>query len=91
VPETCRNTLLLVPVNFGWLFWGWPNLFFERMNAAGTEVFITGPYASGEAGTSGIDNDEIFESLPEGFSGGIWTNRIDRIAPKLGRAPTPTP
>lgn len=88
VPEACRNTIMLVPVNAGWLLWGWPNLFFERMERAGSRVFITGPYGPGEIGTSGIDSDADVARLPEGFSGGIWTNRIDRVGPKFNTAPT---
>ena len=85
VPEPCRNTLLVMPVNMGWLVWGWPNRFFERMNAAGTEVFVTGPYASGDIGNAGLDTIDDLARLPDDFSGGVWTNRIDRIAPKLKR------
>jgi glycerophosphoryl diester phosphodiesterase len=89
VPEACRNTIMLVPVNAGWLLWGWPNLFFERMERAGSRVFVTGPYGPGEIGTSGIDSDADIARLPEGFSGGIWTNRIDRVGPKFKAAPAP--
>jgi glycerophosphoryl diester phosphodiesterase len=85
VPDACRDTIVLVSVNMGWIAWGWPDLFFERMRAANTEVFVTGPYASGDPGTSGIDTSEDFARLPDDFSGGIWTNRTDRIAPLVGR------
>jgi glycerophosphoryl diester phosphodiesterase len=81
MPEACRNTIMLVPVNAGWLIWGWPNRFSERMHRAGSEVFVTGPYGPGEVGTSGIDSKADVARLPENFTGGIWTNRIDRIAP----------
>lgn len=89
VPEACRNTIMLVPVNAGWLLWGWPNLFFERMERAGSRVFVTGPYGPGEVGTSGIDSEADAARLPDGFSGGIWTNRIDRIGPAFKAAPAP--
>jgi len=85
VPDECRSTLMLIPENMGWVVWGWPNRFFERMHGAGTEVFVIGPYASGDPGTVGVDTRENVEDLPENFSGGVWTNRIDRIAPLLGR------
>ena len=89
VPEICRNTIVLVPADNAWLFWGWPNRFFERMKGAGAEVFVRGPYAGGES-WGGLNTDEDFAQLPQDFSGGIWTDRIDRIAPKLGRQPQPT-
>ena len=89
IPDACRNTIILVPVNMGWLGWGWPNRFLERMHAVGTEVYVTGPYTSGDPGAAGVDTDADFAQLPENFSGGIWTNRIDRIGPKFNRAAPP--
>jgi glycerophosphoryl diester phosphodiesterase len=81
VPQTCRHTLMLVPANYaGWL-WGWPNRFLDRMRRVGTEVFVTGPYAPGDPGTSGIDDAAANRGLPARFDGGIWTNRIDLIGP----------
>jgi glycerophosphoryl diester phosphodiesterase len=81
VPPACQHTLLMLPVNYVAWIWGWPNRFIDRMVAAGTDVFVIGPYGSGEAGSSGIDDAQAFGALPENFSGGIWTNRIDRIGP----------
>lgn len=88
VPQACRTTLLLVPVNLAPYVWGWPGRFLDRMHDAGTEVFVAGAYASGDAGSSGVDSAEGYEALPDGYSGGIWTNRIDVIGP-LVRAKTP--
>jgi glycerophosphoryl diester phosphodiesterase len=85
VPEACRGSIVLVPVNMGWLLWGWPNLFLERMHEAGAEVFVIGPYGPGDVGSSGIDTEDEAGQLPEGFGGGVWTNRIDRIGRKFGR------
>jgi glycerophosphoryl diester phosphodiesterase len=83
VPDDCRNTIVLVPANLTWLIWGWPNLFSERMHGAGSEVFVTGPLSLGDPGLAGIDTDDDLAWLPAGFSGGIWTNRIERIAPRF--------
>jgi glycerophosphoryl diester phosphodiesterase len=88
IPDACRNTIILVPVNMGWLGWGWPNRFLERMHSVGTEVFVTGPYTSGDPGAAGVDTDADFAQLPQDFSGGIWTNRIDRIGLKFSRGAT---
>jgi glycerophosphoryl diester phosphodiesterase len=83
VPESCRNTIMLAPVNLGFLLWGWPNRFFERMNGVGTEVFVAGAIGPGEVGSSGIDSEADVAQLPDNFSGGIWTNRVDLVAPML--------
>jgi glycerophosphoryl diester phosphodiesterase len=84
-PGACRNTIVLMPVNRTWLIWGWPSRFLERMTAAGSDVFVTGPYGAGDPGTSGVDTEDIAAELPPDFAGGVWTNRVDRIAPHFGR------
>jgi glycerophosphoryl diester phosphodiesterase len=79
VPAACRGGLLLVPVNVAPWLWGWPSRFLARMEAAGTEVLAAGPWDGGFS--RGIDDAATFSALPQGYAGGIWTNRIDRIAP----------
>jgi glycerophosphoryl diester phosphodiesterase len=85
VPQACRNTLMLVPANYARLIWGWPNRLLDRMRHAGTDVFIAGRRASGDMGTSGIDDAAAYRALPASYDGGVWTNRIDLIGP-LARA-----
>ncbi|HEX2843210.1 glycerophosphodiester phosphodiesterase family protein [Hyphomicrobium sp.] len=80
VPADCRGTMLLVPANYAGILWGWPNRFLSRMRAAGTDVFLIGPYTGGEF-TTGIDTATDVGLLPGGYDGGIWTNRIHAIAP----------
>jgi glycerophosphoryl diester phosphodiesterase len=71
-----------------WL-WGWPHKFQQRMQNAGVDVFVLGPY-DGSFGTSGIDDLGQLAELPKDFTGGIWTNRIDRIgAAARGNAKAP--
>lgn len=81
VPAACRDTMVMVPVNYAWLLWGWPNRFVQRMHDAGSEVILIGPYTSGDPGTSGIDDAETLAQVPETFSGYLWTNRIELIGP----------
>jgi len=88
VPQACRNTLMLVPVNYAPILWGWPNRLLDRLRRAGTDIFIAGPRGSGDIGTGGIDDETAFRALPSHFSGGIWTNRIEVIGP-LVRATAP--
>jgi glycerophosphoryl diester phosphodiesterase len=83
VPEDCHDTIVLIPVNLTWLIWGWPNLFAERMNKAGSEVFVIGAVSAGGVGTAGIDSDDDLARLPAGFSGGVWTNRVEHIARRM--------
>ena len=78
VPATCRRTIVLVPLNYARWLWGWHGRFLQRMSAVSTDVFVIGPWQGGDFST-GIDEARQLEALPAAYSGGIWTNRIDRI------------
>lgn len=78
MPETCRDSIVLVPLNLAPWAWGWPNKFLNRMEAAGSKVFVIGPWTGGEF-TTGVDTIEELRELPEGYSGGVWTNEIEVI------------
>jgi glycerophosphoryl diester phosphodiesterase len=79
VPDACRGAMILVPVNVAPWLWGWPDRFIDRMSAAGSDVFVLGPYSGGEF-SIGIDTAEQLARLPENYSGGIWTNEIETMA-----------
>jgi len=83
MPPPCHDTMIMVPVNFTWLLWGWPNRFLDRMRSVGSEVILIGPYAPGDAGTSGIDTADQAAAIPGRFPGYVWTNEIASIAPLL--------
>ncbi|MHC4045424.1 glycerophosphodiester phosphodiesterase family protein [Bradyrhizobium sp. 23AC] len=84
VPAACRNAMVLVPINAAPWLWGWPDRFLARMNGVNSAVFVLGPYRGGEFST-GIDTPEAFARLPQGYSGGIWTNEIEAIAKIAGK------
>lgn len=90
MPDSCRNTIVIVPSNVAPLLWGWPNRFLERLHAANTQVFIAGPVDMSlrQSDSSGIDNPPQIRALPRDFSGGIWTNRMDRVGAHFGRPST---
>lgn len=79
VPSACENTQLHIPEKIGPWLWGWPNKFLHRMNQAKTRVIVVG--GNGSDFSSGFDTTEDIKRLPADYSGWIWTNRIDRIAP----------
>ena len=80
VPDACEMSLLLIPVNYASWFWGWPDRFLNRMSSIGTQVFVAGRHRGGDF-SSDIDTAEDLKQLPRQIAVGIWTNRIDRIAP----------
>jgi glycerophosphoryl diester phosphodiesterase len=80
IPPSCRGTELHIPLRFAPLFWGWPHRFIERMTSVDTRVVVV----AGEGRWSeGFDTPDSLSTLPAGFAGVIWTNRIDRIGPAL--------
>jgi glycerophosphoryl diester phosphodiesterase len=88
VPQACRNTQVMVPINVAPWLWGWPNRFQQRMADAGSGIILLGPYASGDVGTSGVDTLALLHQVPASFSGAIWTNRIELIGPVLKQGAT---
>jgi glycerophosphoryl diester phosphodiesterase len=85
VPAPCRRSLLLVPINVAPWLWGWPGRFLKRLESVGTEVVVAGPWDGGFS--RGIDDATTLARLPAGYSGAIWTNRIDLIAPLVRSRP----
>ena len=81
VPEACRDTMVMVPLNIAPWLWGWPDLYQQRMREAGSEIILLGPYGAGDPGTAGVDSAEEFAKVPESFDGYVWTNKIEAIGP----------
>ncbi|EMT52085.1 glycerophosphodiester phosphodiesterase family protein [Brevibacillus borstelensis] len=79
VPAACEHTQLHIPEKIGPWLWGWPTRFLERMDNAHTRVIVVG--GDGSDFSTGFDTPEDVKRLPSGYTGGIWTNRIDRIGP----------
>lgn len=70
VPQSCRNGTIIVPLNYRWLAWGWPNRFLDRMSKAKTKVILFGDYRDGVA--AGIESVEQIEKVPRDFRGYLW-------------------
>lgn len=89
IPAACHDTIVMVPSNTTFLFWGWPNLFLERMERAGTLVFVTGPIVGNGRrwDYDGVNELAEAQAFPQDFPGGVWTDRINRIASHFGRKP----
>lgn len=83
VPRDCRQSMVLVPVNYSSLMWGWPHRFQRRLQDHGSELFAVGPYGGGF--TTGIDTAQDLARLPPGYAAGIWTNEIELVGNALRR------
>ncbi|MBX5048707.1 glycerophosphodiester phosphodiesterase family protein [Rhizobium lentis] len=82
LPEACKHRMMLVPINIAPWLWGWPDRFLNRMEEAGTEVFLLGPYRGNDFST-GIDDPAQLSRLPQDYAAGIWTNEIEAIGRAL--------
>jgi glycerophosphoryl diester phosphodiesterase len=78
VPDSCRHLELPLPAGYGRWLWGWPNLFVERMRSVDTRVVLVRSVGGWSAG---FDTAADVAGLPDGWTGGIWTNRVDVTAP----------
>ncbi len=79
IPKSCRNTIVLLPLNVAPLMWGWPYKFENRMRKAGSTIVLVGAINRSNLGVIGIDSESQVQKVPVGFSGHIWTNRIEVI------------
>ncbi|WNS76252.1 glycerophosphodiester phosphodiesterase family protein [Bacillus sp. DTU_2020_1000418_1_SI_GHA_SEK_038] len=78
VPSSCHHSQIHLPEKYAPLVWGWSNKFINRMEKVDSRVIIVG----GDGGWSeGFDKEKDLERLPKNYSGGIWTNSIEIIAP----------
>lgn len=78
IPDSLKNMQLHLPLEYAFLFWGWPAKFIERMDSVNTRVVLV-KYINGWS--DGFDSEIDLKKLPKNYFGGIWTNRIDIIGP----------
>lgn len=80
VPAACHHTQLHIPEGYAPWLWGWPERLAERMADADARIVLV----AGSGGVSeGFDTPESLDRIPSGFTGLVWTNRIDTIASLL--------
>ena len=82
VPESCRNGVIVIPINYQWAFWGWPDRLIARMGSVGARVIVLGPYASGKS-NEGLTTPQQLAKVPASFNGYIWVEDIREVGPAL--------
>jgi glycerophosphoryl diester phosphodiesterase len=85
VPAPCRDTMVFVPQDYAGLFWGWPNLFLQRMQRAGSQVYVSGAVDLKNRSMEGLDDPQKLARLPKGWRGGIATDKVEVIGPAWRR------
>lgn len=78
IPSDCRNTQLHIPIKYAPFLWGWPNRFLNQMEEVNTRVIVV---AGNGKLSEGFDTIDDIKQLSPKYTGGIWTNRIDKVAP----------
>lgn len=81
VPESCRGGVIMIPLDYQWAFWGWPNRLIQRMDSVGARVIVIGPYGS-DAG-AGLTLPEQLGEIPSTFKGYVWVDDIWTVGPAL--------
>lgn len=79
IPQEIHNMELHIPLSYAKYLWGWPIKFGERMTSVNTQVVIV---AGNGKWSEGFDSMESLANIPDGFTGYVWTNRIDVLAEK---------
>lgn len=83
MPESCRNTVVMVPIDVAPWLWGWPDLLTQRLREAGSDIALIGPMDDPAGGAASIDTPEQLAMVPEDFSGYVWTDKIEVIGPAV--------
>lgn len=81
VPKSCHNMDVHVPANLRKLAWGWPHKFEKRLNSVGSRSVLRGDL--GHHKTAGIDTDRDIARVPLGYTGIVYTNKIEIVGPEL--------
>lgn len=82
LPQSCRGRTLLVPLDYQWPFWGWPNRAIARMEAHGGRVLMIGPLGV-ENHPRGLAVPEQLGEIPSTYNGYVWVEDIWTIGPAL--------
>lgn len=77
VSKDCQNTEIHIPERIAPFLWGWPNHFLNRMDKANVRTIVVGSNSS--SFSSGFDSEEDLKRLPKNYTGGIWTNKIEKV------------
>jgi len=82
LPQSCRSGTMVVPLNYQWAFWGWPNRTIARMEAHGGRILMTGPHGD-DAPNQGLLLPEQLGDIPSSYNGYVWVEDIWTIGPAL--------
>jgi glycerophosphoryl diester phosphodiesterase len=82
VPKSCRNGTIVVPIDYQWAMWGWPNRFLARMAKAKAHVVVMGELGDGRS-LVGLSDPTDLGRVPRDFRGYLWVEDIYTIGRAL--------
>ena len=77
IPDEIKNMELHIPISYAKYIWGWPYKFIARMESVNTKIVIV---EGNGKWSEGFDTIESLGDIPDGYTGYVWTNRIDTIS-----------
>ena len=80
MPAACKQTFVPVPLDYAPYLWGWPHRFTRRLDRAGSDLILLGPW-DGSGFTSGIDDVGTLARVPDSLDAYVWTNVIETLGP----------
>lgn len=81
-PTSCVGNTIMVPLNYQWAFWGWPDRLQDRAAKHGTRVLLVGNYGD-KANGMGLHHVQQLTRIPASFRGYVWVEDIYNIGPAL--------
>ncbi|RYD40617.1 MAG: glycerophosphodiester phosphodiesterase, partial [Sphingomonadales bacterium] len=81
-PGSCVGSTIMVPLNYQWAYWGWPDRLQDRAAKHGTRVLLVGPRGD-EKGGMGLSKVGQLTKIPASFTGYVWIDDIYNLGPAL--------
>jgi glycerophosphoryl diester phosphodiesterase len=83
-PDSCKDSTLIVPLDYQWAIAGWPNRTTARMEAVGARTVIFGSVIDGRY-TRGLTYGDQLGDIPTNFNGYVMVEDISKVGPALIR------
>jgi len=83
MPRACRHTTIGLPMNYARLMWGYPNRLQARFRAAGSYIYMVGPFRGKGEEMDGINTPQQLAQVPKHWGMGIWTDSVETIGPLM--------
>ena len=72
----------MVPLDYQWAYWGWPDRLQYRAAKHGTRVLLVGP-RGGDKDGMGLTDVRQLTRIPASFTGYVWIDDIYNLGPAL--------